>query len=87
MSINVVSYNVLSSHLGGKDYFIYCNPDDLNADTRYARVLEKLAPHVASGAVLCLQELSLPWTGRLHAFFNQHGYHFAACNYGSAFSG
>jgi 2',5'-phosphodiesterase len=50
-------------------------------------VLAKLEEQVATRAIICLQEVSLSWSGPLHAFFAAHQFHFVFANYGSFFSG
>ena len=40
-SVQIVSYNVLSSHLSEASYFVHCRPEDCDADTRYNRVVKK----------------------------------------------
>jgi hypothetical protein len=69
----VVTYNVLSSSLCEASYFTHCAPEDLDPPTRLARVLAKLEPEVAAGAVIALQEVSQKWAGDLHVFFAQRG--------------
>jgi hypothetical protein len=72
----VATYNVLCSELAEPDYFTHCDPANLDADTRYARVVARLGPEMERNAVICLQEVSREWAGRLHSFFAQRGYHF-----------
>jgi hypothetical protein len=67
---------VLSSHLAEPTYFTHCDPENLDADTRLARVMEKLDAECARGAVIGLQEVSMSWSGRLHAYFAKRGYAF-----------
>jgi mRNA deadenylase 3'-5' endonuclease subunit Ccr4 len=62
-TVRVVTYNVLSSHLGGPDWFTSCAREDLVPSTRLARVLDKLEVEMAKDAVICLQEVSMSWTG------------------------
>jgi 2',5'-phosphodiesterase len=84
---HVVSYNVLSSSLADSEHFPKCDPADLEAHTRLARLLAKLEEPIASRAVICLQEVSLAWTGPLHAFFASRRFHFVVAHYGSYFNG
>jgi len=49
-SLRVVTYNVLSSHLGAADYFTSCAPANLVPAVRLQRVLEKLEGEVQRGA-------------------------------------
>jgi len=85
--VEVVSYNLLSSHLSQPSYFWHNDPADLRPETRLKRVLKKLRPTLSSGAVICLQECSMLWSGKLHTFFQRHGYHFVFSNYGLEFNG
>jgi 2',5'-phosphodiesterase len=82
----VVTYNVLSSHLAEPTYFTHCDPENLDADTRLARVMEKLDAECARGAVIGLQEVSMSWSGRLHAYFAKRGYAFIVSLYGKPFN-
>lgn len=45
--VRVVTYNVLSSHLCEPEYYVKCDPADLDPSTRLSRVKEQLAPHVS----------------------------------------
>ena len=72
-SARVVTYNVLSSHLAEPTYFTHCDPDDLRAETRLTRVMEKLDAETARRAVIGLQEVSMTWAGPLHAYFAERG--------------
>lgn len=84
---HVVSYNVLSSSLAAPSHFPACDPSDLDEQTRLSRLLAKLEEPVASRAVICLQEVSLPWAGPLHTFFASRHFHFVVASYGSFFNG
>lgn len=84
---HIVSYNVLSSSLAAPSHFPACNPADLDGQTRLSRLLAKLEEPVASRAIICLQEVSLPWAGPLHTFFASRHFHFVVASYGSYFSG
>lgn len=83
----VVSYNILSSSLAGASHFPACNPDDLRAATRLKRVMMKLEGPVASRSIICLQEVSLAWSGHLHEFFANRGFHLLLASHGSYFNG
>ena len=82
----VVTYNVLSSHLAEETYFTHCAPEDLNAETRLQRVIEKLEPELAKGAVVGLQEVSMTWAGPLTTWFASRGYHLVLHLYGKPFN-
>ena len=85
--LHVTTYNVLSSHLASPDHFHACNPEHLNADYRYKSLLKKLDDSVEKRSVICLQEVSLLWAGKLHTYFSKRGYHLATALYGSRFNG
>ena len=86
-NIKVTTYNVLSSHLGGADYYTTCKPEDLDPPTRLQRLKSKLDQEVAAGAIICLQEVSTHWAGNLHAYFSSRGYCLVTGLYGNKFNG
>jgi hypothetical protein len=45
--VRVVTYNVLSSHLCEPNYYVKCDPADLDPPTRLDRVKRQLEPHVS----------------------------------------
>ena len=81
--VRVVTYNVLSSHLASPSYFTACVAEHLEAPTRLKGVLAKLDPETSRESIICLQEVSTAWAGRLHVFFEQRGYTFVTANYGN----
>jgi len=84
----VVTYNVLSPALATPDYFTHCKPGDLVPETRLARVLGKLEIEISERrAIICLQEVSRSWSGKLHAFFQQRRYTYIDSLYGGSSSG
>lgn len=83
----IVSYNILSSSLASPSHFHTCDPLDLDAATRLKRVLTKLEAPVASRSIICLQEVSLAWSGQLHAFFANRGFHLMLASHGTYFNG
>lgn len=83
----IVSYNVLSSSLAGASHFSACDPANLKTATRLKRVLTKLEAPVAARSIICLQEVSLAWSGHLHTFFANRGFHLLLASHGSYFSG
>lgn len=42
---------------------------------------------VERGSICCIQEVSMPWCGELHTFFERHNYSFIHSLYGSKFNG
>ena len=81
-TLRVCTYNCLSSHLGGPDWFTACHTDDLKPSTRLQRLLAKLEVEIAKDAVICLQEVSMTWSGTLVSFFAQRGYQWVGHLYG-----
>ncbi len=85
--LRLVSYNVLSDSLCDAEFFDCCAPEDVDNDTRLARVKRKLQAEMEQGAVICLQEISRNWAGELLPLYEKYGYgHMEACS-GSAFGG
>ncbi|CAJ1366240.1 unnamed protein product, partial [Effrenium voratum] len=80
--VTVVSWNVLCPKNCNTETFKNTNPKDLDNDVRFQRVKEKLEAKMESNAVICLQELSLDWSGRLHTFFQKRQYYMTSTNYG-----
>lgn len=83
----VVSYNLLSSSLSTAPQFPGCDPANLLPSTRLKRILIKLEGAVASRSIICLQEVSLNWSGILHKFFANRGFHLMLASHGSYFNG
>lgn len=83
--VKVTSYNVLSSHLAAPQYFRACKPEFLDAKYRLESLKSKLESECATNAVICLQEVSHTWSGKLHAFFAERNYHFVTALYGNRF--
>jgi hypothetical protein len=86
-SVRVVSYNVLSSHLDHPSWFWTCKPEHLDATIRLEKIKMKLKAEIDQGSIICLQEVSLCWSGALHQFFAENNYHFITALYGSGFTG
>ena len=85
--VPVVTYNVLSSHLADPRRFRACDPECLEEHVRYERLLLQLRPHMRDRSIICLQEVSGVWAGRLHPFFQRMGYYFIHHPYGYAKNG
>lgn len=83
----VVTYNILSSSLSSPDWFRFCDPHDLEPNVRLARILSKLSLEVERRSIICLQEISRHWSGKLYAFFQQRGYTLITSLYGAAITG
>ena len=89
MSLNrrIASYNVLSNHLASSSYFIYCTPEYLDSEYRFNGLRAKLEREISEKSIVCLQEVSHQWAGRLHAFFASKNYYFVTGLYGNKFNG
>lgn len=89
LRVRVVSYNLLSSHLARPSHFTTYPEADLKASNRLPIVLKKLEEEMKAqkNAVLCLQEVSYDWTGALHTFFANRGYHLVSGLYGKHWNG
>ena len=81
-NIRVTTYNVLSSHLAEPTYFTSCDPKNLDALVRLERVQKKLSVEMEKRSIIGLQEVSMTWSGPLHAFFANRGYHVVSHLYG-----
>lgn len=92
LSIRVVSYNVLSSHLASPTHFTTLLPEHLEARNRLPVVLNKLQDELNNlskdtRCLFCLQEVSHDWAGAFHTFFANQGYHMVTGLYGKRFNG
>lgn len=85
--VNLTSYNVLSSHLADPKYHTGCKPEFLDAQYRLKELFKKLDKEVSNRAVICLQEISTPWSGKLHKYFIQHNYYLISALYGNKHGG
>lgn len=83
----VSCYNLLSSSLADPDRFSRCPKRFLSLEHRLQEVKKKLRREMDKKAVLCLQEVSLEWSGKLHPFFAESGYNFITSSYGNSFDG
>ena len=86
-AFTVVTYNVLSSALASPEWFPFCDPSNLESHTRLTRVVSKLKSEIDKRAIICLQEVSRDWSGKLHALFSMNGYSMIDSLYGIAISG
>jgi mRNA deadenylase 3'-5' endonuclease subunit Ccr4 len=58
-----------------------------SAKVRYDGLQRKLEDEIAKNSIVCLQEVSLNWCGKLFAFFANNNYTMLVSNYGNRFSG
>lgn len=86
-SFRIVTYNILSSHLSAASWFPHCQPENCDPDNRYDKVIEKLEEEIRLESIICLQEVSELWLGRLHCFFSDRRYYLVNSNYGTHWNG
>ena len=82
-----VTYNLLAPLLSEPGWYLHCKPSDCDGETRFARILAKLEDEIEAGSIIALQEVCMPWSGRLAAFFLERGYYYCAELYGRNFNG
>lgn len=85
-SLRVTTYNVLSSHLGGANYYTNCKPEYLDSKYRLDLLKSKLQSEFDAKSIICLQEVSTSWAGSLHSYFSENGYYFITGMYGNKFN-
>jgi len=87
LNVRVATYNVLSSHLSGKDHYSTLNPEHLSPKNRLPVVLQKIDEEIEKSSIICLQEVSHDWAGTFHTHFANKGYHLVTGLYGKKFNG
>ncbi len=85
--VKITSYNVLSSFLSAANYFKNCKPEFLEPNYRLNELFKKLDIETDQDAVICLQEISTPWAGKLHSYFSEKGYYLVTGLYGNKWNG
>ena len=75
-NVKVTTYNVLSTQLGGADYYRACDPKWLDSKHRLRKLKEKLDIETNSNAIICLQEVSNQCASILHPYFLRKNYYF-----------
>lgn len=79
----VLSFNVLSSSLSPCENYPKALPEDCDPDTRLNRLFSLLDSYVEKGrAIICMQEVSRDWHGKMIPYFRSHGYTLVASLYG-----
>lgn len=86
-SVKISTYNVLSSSLCEPGFHRSCSVAALDQSNRLIKVKEKLEQEIASKSIICLQEVSHNWAGKLHPFFVNRGYHLVTALYGHRWNG
>jgi mRNA deadenylase 3'-5' endonuclease subunit Ccr4 len=80
--IRIVQYNILSTDLGTKFYFVNTDTKHLKPDFRWLLLKEKLLPEIHKFSIICLQEVCLYWLEKLIPFLQEVGYICHYNNYG-----
>lgn len=83
----VFSYNVLSSHLSAPSHFTTLDPAHLSPPARWSKIMTKIGAEVDNKSILCLQELSRPWSGPLQTYLSNVDYELITGLYGRPFNG
>ena len=82
--VRIVTWNVLSPIIATLDNYSLLDPDHVDGERRYERIIEYLKEEVALKSIICLQEISGNWLGRLHTFFRSKNYILVANCYGGS---
>jgi mRNA deadenylase 3'-5' endonuclease subunit Ccr4 len=82
MTIRIVQYNILSTDLGTKFYFVNTDTKFLKPDFRWSLLKEKLLLEIQNLSIFCLQEVCFYWMEKLIPFFQDVGYYCHYNNYG-----
>lgn len=85
-TFSVATYNLLSQALCNPTSYPACDAADLDPELRFARVLQRLAPEIMKGSIICLQEVSMSWLPRLHKALECQNYRCVYTNYGQRFN-
>lgn len=86
LTVKIVTYNVLSSSLSEKDWFINNDVQHLDPKTRFAHTLRKLES-IRDEPIICLQEVSKEWADLYAKHFKSKKYSFIHVQYGHEFNG
>ena len=82
--MRVVSYNLLSTLLAGKDYHIGSDATHLETAFRFELLKKKLIPEIKRNAVFCLQEVDTGWHDLLRPFFSECKYALVGQSFGKS---
>ncbi len=83
---SVVTWNLLSAPLSSSTSYPKTDPLHLNSKKRFSKILEQLHNYCSNNTILCLQEVSQSWIGKLHIFFSEHNYTFINSSYGNKYN-
>lgn len=75
-TINIYSYNILSTDLVDPNWHKKCNPEYLKTEYRFKIISERIKLQIKNKAIICLQELSDDWISLLLPIFNRNNYTF-----------
>jgi len=80
--IRIVQYNILSTDLATKFYFVNTDTKFLKPEFRWILLKEKLQEEIQNLSIFCLQEVCFYWMEKLIPFFQEVGYYCHYNNYG-----
>ena len=85
--ISVTQYNLLSDALCTESQYPHMDINSRNSIYRYESTLEFLKNKMKDDSIICMQEVSMKWRGKLDAFFINNDYVFICVSYGNKFTG
>lgn len=83
----VVSYNVLSERLCKRDEYFACTAKQLATHHRHSLIERQLKRVIAQKSIICLQEVTVQFAGRLAVLFERANYTFVHDPYGHRTTG
>lgn len=86
-SVNIITYNLLSSNLSDPSFIIGSTYDNCDPEKRFSKILKIFDELIKDRYIICLQELSQKWEGYLHTFFSEREYYLITRLYGKEFNG
>jgi exonuclease III len=75
-TINIYSYNILSTDLVDPKWHKKCNPEYLKTNYRFKLISQRIKLQIKNETIICLQELSDDWISLLLPIFNKNNYTF-----------
>lgn len=82
MSIKIIQYNILCQKLANPNYH-KCKPEDLEEKKRWENIVDRLMSYIDGNCIICLQEISQTWCGKMYDLFISQNYGFIYSSYGS----
>lgn len=78
-SINVMSWNILSSKLSTEECFDKCDPEHLEPKHRFKVIMRRVCDAMRTNTVVCLQEVSDEWAVRIQIACARRNYTCVYC--------